>query len=96
MDITKPMRARLVRCLLITLLLVAVIGAIAPEQLPVLLFKLALVTLAVWVAYWVDRALFPYARPHDYQGKDSELFKACMMRRAVIVVGVVLAVSLGL
>lgn len=96
MDITKPLRARLVRCLLVTLALIVIIGTLAPQQLPVLLFKLTLVLLAVWLGYWVDRALFPYARPHEEQQRDVELFKASMMRRAVIVVGVVLAVSLGL
>ena len=54
---------RLSGWLLITLALLAAVWAIAPQQLPVSLYKLSLVTLAAVVGYWIDRSLFPYARP---------------------------------
>lgn len=48
---------------LITLALLVAVWALAPQQLPVSLYKLSLVTLAAVVGYWLDRSLFPYARP---------------------------------
>lgn len=62
----KPVSLRLPRLsgwLLITLALAGAVLAIAPQQLPVSLYKLSLVTLAGVVGYWLDRSLFPYARP---------------------------------
>lgn len=62
----KPFSLRLPRLsgwLLITLALAGAVLAIAPQQLPVSLYKLSLVTLAGVVGYWLDRSLFPYARP---------------------------------
>ncbi len=49
--------------MLITVVLLAAVFAVAPQQLPVSLYKLSLVTLAAVVGYWIDRSLFPYARP---------------------------------
>ncbi|GAA5784684.1 putative holin [Chitiniphilus shinanonensis] len=46
------------------------IWLIAPQQLPVALYKLTLVAVAVVLAYWLDRALFPYARPDSYLKYD--------------------------
>lgn len=49
-----------------TILLLAVIGLIHPQQLPVSLYKLSLITMAGVVGYWLDRSLFPYARPDSF------------------------------
>ena len=54
---------RLSAWLIATLLLLLLILALAPQQLPVSLYKLSLVTTAGLVGYWLDRSLFPYARP---------------------------------
>jgi hypothetical protein len=51
---------------LIALLLAALVWATAPQQLPVSLYKLSLVTLAGVVGYWLDRSMFPYARPDAF------------------------------
>lgn len=48
---------------LITLALLVAVWALSPQQLPVSLYKLSLVTLAAVVGYWLDRSIFPYARP---------------------------------
>ncbi|MCL2830722.1 MAG: putative holin [Betaproteobacteria bacterium] len=48
---------------------VALLGAVlvtAPMQFPVALFKLSLITASAWLAYWIDRGLFPYARPDAF------------------------------
>ena len=58
---------RLSGWLVITMCLMAGIWFMAPQQLPVSLYKLSLVTLAAVVGYWLDRSLFPYARPDSFQ-----------------------------
>lgn len=55
---------------LLALLLLACIGWLAPVQLPVVLYKAALIALAAVLGYWLDRALFPYARPDSFLWRD--------------------------
>ncbi|HGJ5882738.1 putative holin [Arsenophonus sp.] len=91
--------------------LLLVIGLVSPQQLPVVLYKLALITLAAVVGYWLDRSLFPKARPgqylhhdhpavaqgrHPVRGGCHQVFAAAQLRRAVIVAAVCLAVATGL
>lgn len=61
---------RMAGWLLAALLLVVAIALISPQQLPVALYKLSLISLAAFVAYWLDRSLFPYARPDSYLERD--------------------------
>ena len=56
--------------LLLAALLLAVIAVVSPVQLPVVLYKAALIALAAVIGYWLDRALFPYARPDGYLVRD--------------------------
>lgn len=56
--------------LVLALLLLAVIAVVSPVQLPVVLYKAALIALAAVIGYWLDRALFPYARPDSYLWRD--------------------------
>ena len=57
---------RLLSWVVSTLCLMAIIGALSPAQLPVVLYKLALVSVAAIIGYHLDRALFPYASPGSY------------------------------
>lgn len=87
---------RMTDWLLITLILIGLIAWLAPQQLPVSLYKLSLITMAAVVGYWIDRSLFPYARPDDRSLATSDVLQACaMLRRAIIVGAAMLAVSLG-
>lgn len=61
---------RMAGWLLTALLLIIAIALISPQQLPVALYKLSLISLAAVVAYWLDRSLFPYARPDSYLAQD--------------------------
>lgn len=79
---------------LITLGLMAGVALVSPEQLQVVLYKSGLVTLGAVLAYWIDRALFPYARPHDCAG--TLMVVGAQMRRALIVLACVLGLTLGL
>lgn len=60
------LRHRMALWLFISLALVLPIGLLAPHQLPVSIYKFSLITSAAWLGYWIDRGLFPYARPDVY------------------------------
>lgn len=57
---------RLLSWVISALCLMALIGFVSPTQLPVVLYKLALVSVAAIIGYHLDRALFPYASPGSY------------------------------
>ena len=72
--LSLPKCPRLFGWLIATLLLLVAIAFLAPQQLPVSLYKLSLVSMAGVVGYWLDRSLFPYARPDalsDYCAVDD-------------------------
>ena len=84
---------------------------ISPAQVPVVLYKLALVMLAAILGMFFDVAVFPFATPDSYldddwkraPGADFAIAKgylwpfvmACL-RRAAVVAAFVVAVSVGL
>lgn len=90
----------------VTVLLIGIIWALAPQQLPVTLYKVSLITLSGLIGYWLDRSLFPYARPDTFKA-NRELdsikhcdncpmgFAASMLRRAIIVGSTIIGISLG-
>ena len=57
---------------LIALILSLAVFLIAPQQLPVSLYKLNLISLAALAGYWIDRAVFPYARPQVSALRDLD------------------------
>lgn len=78
----------------LTLALCAGVLFIAPQQLGILVYKGALLTGAGFGAYWLDRLLFPYSRPHEltsFGGGDHH----AEYRRAIIVASALLAVGLS-
>lgn len=89
------------------LLLSLAVWWIAPQQLPVTIYKLSLISLAAVVGYWIDRSMFPYARPDrlfphaDHTGEPRSLslsvsmVNVSMIRRALVVAAAMLAISLG-
>ena len=89
--------------LVLAVLLTALTYALAPQQLPVSVYKLSLVATAAVVGYWIDRAAFPYARPDALldikDGADHMtlcvLMSAAMLRRAFIVGATMLSIGLG-
>ncbi|HAW2445276.1 TPA: hypothetical protein JLP73_003502 [Escherichia coli] len=107
-SVKKP---RLIGWLLTSVLLLGTIALVSPQQLPVVIYKLSLITLAAVLGYWLDRSLFPKARPGQYLLHDKKLmaegrypvqtgrhlvFAAALIRRALIVAAVCLAVATGL
>ncbi|MBE8611510.1 hypothetical protein CYG68_03655 [Morganella morganii] len=104
-------RPRLWGWLVTAVILLIVIGVVSPQQLPVVVYKLSLISLAAVLGYWLDRSLFPKSRPGQYQRHEPQLmqdgryptqtgchlvFAAVLLRRAVIVAAVCLAVAMGL
>ena len=88
------------------LILLGAVLFFAPQQIPVTLYKLSLVTMAGLVGFWLDRLIFPYARPDQvmirtfsvggpFVGSREIVFIGCMIRRAIIVLGAMLAMGLG-
>ncbi|WXN04043.1 putative holin [Escherichia coli] len=104
-------KPRLRGWLVAAVLLLLIIALVSPQQLPVVVYKLSLISLASVLGYWLDRSLFPKARPGQYLKHDERLmaegrwpvqtglhlvFAAALLRRALIVAAVCLAVAMGL
>lgn len=86
---------RLTSWALVAAALLVAVAILHPEQLTVVLWKLCLVTLGAPVAYWIDRAMSPYGRPHAMDPDDGRRDIA-MFRRAIVFLAVVLGLTLGL
>ena len=56
----KSKLPRLTSWWLIALVLSIAVFIIAPQQLPVSIYKLNLIALAAVAGYWIDRSVFPY------------------------------------
>lgn len=78
---------------LITFALLMCLAIIAPSKLPIVLYKAGLVTLGGVLGYWIDRALFPYARPNQVQRAERAM---AGIRRALVVLACILGLTLGL
>lgn len=109
--IVDVQKTRLRGWLVAAVLLLLIIALVSPQQLPVVVYKLSLISLAAVLGYWLDRSLFPKARPGQYLKHDERLmaegrwpvqtglhlvFSATLIRRALIVAAVCLAVAMGL
>lgn len=68
----KSKLPRLTSWWLIALALSLAVFLIAPQQLPVSLYKLNLISLAALAGYWIDRKVFPYARPQVSALRDLD------------------------
>lgn len=64
-------RWRMTDWLLVALGLALLVWLMAPQQLPVSVYKLSLVAMAAVAGYWIDRSLFPYARPDCFQADED-------------------------
>lgn len=77
--------------LVAALLLLAVVVAMAPAKLGLTVYGIGKLVAGAWVGYWVDRLLFPYARPHALEGIAQG---AACKRRAIIVAACIVAAAL--
>jgi hypothetical protein len=78
--------------------LIAIVVYVSPHQFPVVLYKLSMVTVSAVIAYWIDRSLFKLsAQPRVDNTMERDLYSAMrLIARALIYVGTVLGVTLGL
>jgi hypothetical protein len=88
-------------CAVFAALLFGLVWVLSPQQAPVIAYKLALIHLAAFAAYWIDRWAFPYARPDAFMTSRTtfasrSVFAAAQIRRAIIIAAAMLAVGLGL
>ena len=66
------MKIRLGYTLIVAIILAVLVIPLAPQQIPVAVYKLLLITAAAFAGYYIDRELFPYARPDGYLALDNE------------------------
>lgn len=97
------LQIRMFWCAIFALVLLALVWMLSPQQGPVILYKLTLVTLAAFVGYWIHRWTFPYARPDRFLTRDGtvmvnhkRVFAAALICRAIVVGCAMLAVGMGL
>lgn len=76
---------------LIALVLLAVVVGMAPAKLGLLLYGLGKLAAGAFGGYWIDRLLYPYARPHTLDGIAQG---AACKRRAIIVAACILSMGL--
>lgn len=85
---------KLVFAVLSTLLILAIF-TISPAQVPVLVYKLGLVTVAAILGYWIAYMCLP-----KYRENVTELSQivqaAVLLFRALVMLGTILAVALAL
>ena len=55
---------------IVTVLILAFLAVLSPQQLPVIAYKAGLVSFAACIGVWLDRAIYPYARPSGYLKTD--------------------------
>ena len=82
---------------LYSLVLLGLIWWIAPQQLPVVAYKAALMAFAVVAAYLADRALFKRVRDRIDENMPRDIFSAArLIARALVFLGVVKGITLGI
>lgn len=69
---------------------------LAPQQGSVLLYKLAQVTVGLLLAYWADRALFRNAPDVDASMPRDVLSAGRLVSRAILALGILTALAIGI
>ena len=81
----------------LTALLLLLVWWIAPQQISVVVYKAVLLTLATVLAYQIDRGLFQHAPGmHALLSTNPMIAAARLLSRAVVFLGCVLGVTLGI
>lgn len=99
-------RHRMGMWLVVSIVLAVVAFGLSPSLLGVTVYKLNLLSIAAWLGYWIDRSLFPYARPSELLADGDEtifadqtdpplVVAASFLRRAIIVGACLIAFSLA-
>lgn len=86
-------QSRMSGWLAISIALMLLVAAVEPQKIPLYVYKANLIAFAAWMGYWIDRGLFPYARPDRV---SDSLGETAQIRRALIIAASILAMALGL
>lgn len=68
----------------------------SPENGQVLIYKLAMVTVGLLLAYWADKVMFSHALEIELTMKHDTVGAARLLCRALITVGVLHALASGI
>lgn len=79
-----------------TAIALIIVALYAPQQVPVLVYKILQVTIAVTVGYLADRSLFGHLGAISEAPQQGSFGAARIIARALIVVGVILGLTLGI
>lgn len=91
---TRIKNLRMVDWFAINIIMVGAVYFLAPQQIPVLVFKACQVSMMGWIGYWFDRRIAPNSRPGNLELETIER-AAAMIRRALIIAAAMIAGSLG-
>lgn len=84
--------------LILAILATFVVALLYPHQLGVLLWSLSKLCWGAYLGYWIDRSIFPYARPDsfnpDKHTNEVTSWEALMLRRSIIIAAAILALGL--
>lgn len=61
-----PYKFRMIGWFVASLVALGIVCFLAPQQVGVAVYKLGLNFGSGYMGYWLDRSLFPYARPDSY------------------------------
>lgn len=92
------MKSRLV-FLFIAFALLGFVYYVSPDiKFPLIIHKLSLVSIAGVLGYFLDVILFPKFRPHQMLLDDMppQIIAATLIRRAMIMLAVILGVTMGI
>ncbi|MBZ9574398.1 putative holin [Modicisalibacter sp. MOD 31.J] len=84
--------------LILALIMTTAVGMLYPHQLGLLLWSLAKLSWGAYLGYWIDRSLFPYARPGAFTVSNTNGLQSVallMLRRAIIIAAALIALGLG-
>jgi len=85
--------------LILAIITTLIVAMLHPHQLGVLLWSLTKLCWGAYLGYWIDRSIFPYARPDrfnpDLDTNERTSWEVLMLRRALIIGAAILALGLG-
>jgi hypothetical protein len=78
-------------------LLLGFVYYVSPDiKFPLIIHKLSLVSIAAVLGYFLDVILFPKYRPHEMtDATHPTIVAATLIRRAIIMMSVILGVTMG-
>jgi hypothetical protein len=92
--VTRITNLRMVEWFVINVIMVGAVYVLAPQTIPVLVFKACQVSMMGWIGYWFDRRIAPNSRPGNPELEAIER-AAAMIRRAMIIAAAMIAGGLG-